>query len=197
MHTRLTKSQSSSIRSWDTPQRSSLNRCQRCALSADAGEAAAWPWTGMPKQLRAGSISAADRSCRYGSDTKKASALLALAKQHKTTPSIEATIWAGRASCMVRQGKPRAALKLLRKCSATLKSSGASNVERANGWLNESAAMSAANDHAGALGCAEKAAAILHEDIDKFETSVSYCHAWSTDCTSVGSRLTEPRWKGF
>jgi|EP01043_Picozoa_sp_COSAG02_P013595 hypothetical protein len=80
---------------------------------------------------------------------------------------------------MVRQGKPRAALKLLRKCSAALKSNGASNVERANGWLNESAAMSVAGDHAGALGCAEKAAAIMHEDIDKFETSVS--HAWSIE----------------
>jgi hypothetical protein len=80
---------------------------------------------------------------------------------------------------MVRQGKPRAALKLLRKCSAALKTNGASNVERANGWLNESAAMNAAGDHAGALGCAEKAAAAMHEDIDKFEASVSRSHPWS------------------
>lgn len=73
----------------------------------------------------------------------------------------------------MRQGKPRAAMKLLRKCSALLKSHGASNVELSNGWLNESAAMSAAGDQAAALRCAEKSAAILHEDIEKFETSVS------------------------
>lgn len=107
------------------------------------------------------------------SDTQKASALLALAKQHNTTPSIKTTVWAGEASCLVRQGKPRAALKLLRRCSAALKSSGANNIERANGWLNESAAMSVAGDHAGALGCAEKAAAMLHEDLEKFEDSAT------------------------
>lgn len=107
------------------------------------------------------------------SDTQQALALLALAKQHNTTPSLKTAIWAGEASCLVRQDKPRAALKLLRRCSATLKSSGANNIERANGWLNESAAMSAAGDHAAALGCAEKAAAMLHEDLEKFEDSAT------------------------
>lgn len=110
---------------------------------------------------------------RRDSDTQKASALLALAKQHNAKPAAKAAIWAGGASCMMRRGRPRAALKLLRKCSASLKANGASNVERANGWLNESAALYACGDHPEALGSAEKSAAVLHADLDKFESSVS------------------------
>jgi tetratricopeptide (TPR) repeat protein len=114
-------------------------------------------------------------------DTQKARALLALAKQQNKKLALKINVWSGEASCMVRRGQSRAAIKLLRKCSALLKKDGASTIELANGWLNESAAMSAAGDHASALGCAEKAAAALHENIEKFESSVSSAqHSSST-----------------
>ena len=95
-------------------------------------------------------------------DTGAARALLALAKKHKPSAAVKLTTMAANASCMVRRGRPRAALQLLRKASAALDKAG-SKLECVNGWLNESAAFMGAGDYPGALGSAERAAGALHE----------------------------------